>query len=80
MPIRNPFARRPGTVSQDEGARAVATTEDPSHPGFERVDTVGSKASSATSIRSVKSQDTGYYEMSGTYMPDVPKVQWGQVR
>jgi len=63
MPIRNPFARRPGPVVQDENLRPDG--EDPSHPGFERVDTVGSKASSGLSIRSVKSQDTGEYKMSG---------------
>jgi hypothetical protein len=34
-------------------------------PGFERVDTVGSKASSVLSIRSNKSQDNGEYKMSG---------------
>lgn len=43
-------------------------------PGFERVDTVGSKASSAFSIRSSRrSQDTGEYKMSGT-VPE--KVSW----
>lgn len=65
MPIRNPFARRPGSIAvvHDENLRP---DEDVSHPGFERVDTVGSKASSALSIRSAKSQDTGEYKMSGT--------------
>lgn len=67
MPIRNPFARRPGPISQDENAQPDA--EDPSHPGFERVDTIGSKASSALSIRSAKSQDTGDYKMSGRFPP-----------
>lgn len=67
MPIRNPFTRRPGgatvhEVSQDEN---VAPGRDVSHPGFERVDTVGSKASSAMSIRSSKSQDPGEYKLSG---------------
>lgn len=70
MPIRNPFARRPGAaVIQDEnvrpGSAAGSNHVDPAHPGFERVDTVGSKASSALSIRSSKSQDTGAYKMSG---------------
>ena len=66
MPIRNPFARRSGPVSQDENARTDTDAADnPSHPGFERVDTVGSKASSALSIRSSRSQDTGEYKMSG---------------
>jgi len=74
MPIRNPFARRPGPAAavQDENQRpdsaggTTTTTTDAAHPGFERVDTVGSKASSAFSIRSSrKSQDTGEYKMSG---------------
>ena len=70
MPIRNPFARRPGTlVIQDENQHpdSAAGSPDVAHPGFERVDTVGSKASSAFSIRSRKSQDTGEYKMSGKY-------------
>jgi hypothetical protein len=70
MPIRNPFARRPGPAAvQDEGSAAgTTTTTDAAHPGFERVDTVGSKASSAFSIRSSrKSQDTGEYKMSGMF-------------
>ena len=73
MPIRNPFARRPGALQQDEhqrpgSAASEATTTDAAHPGFERVDTVGSKASPAFSIRSSggrRSQDTGEYKMSG---------------
>lgn len=68
MPIRsfNPFAKRPGN---DENIRPeLLNPADASHPGFERVDTVGSKASSALSIRSAKSQDTGDYKMSGTHM------------
>lgn len=64
MPIRNPFARRPGSaVAVDDNAQLE---QNPSHPGFERVDTVGSKASSVMSIRSAKSHDTGEYKMSGT--------------
>ena len=59
MPIRNPFARRPGAgPAQDEGEQPGL---DNGPPGFERVDTIGSKAS----IRSGKSQDTGEYKMSG---------------
>lgn len=69
MPIRNPFARRPGAtaMAQDENSRpgSAAGEVDVAHPGFERVDTVGSKASSALSIRSRRSQDTGEYKMSG---------------
>lgn len=63
MPIRNPFARRPGP--QDEHLDP-ASAADIAHPGFERVDTVGSKASSVLSIHSRRSQDTGEYKMSGT--------------
>jgi len=70
MPIRNPFARvRPGlTIPADENARpdSDASHTDVAHPGFERVDTVGSKASSALSVRSSRSQDNGEYKMSGT--------------
>ncbi|KAL2020674.1 hypothetical protein VTK56DRAFT_8070 [Thermocarpiscus australiensis] len=80
MPIRNPFARRPGAIAiQDENRRpgSAAGNGDAAHPGFERVDTVGSKASSAFSIRSRKSQDTGEYKMSvvndsGVYLPPSP--------
>lgn len=83
MPIRNPFARRPGIiVTQDENVRPGSGGSDVSgvgigadanaaaHPGFERQDTVGSKAStsaSALSIRSRRSQDTGEYKMSGRF-------------
>ncbi|KAK3298889.1 uncharacterized protein B0H64DRAFT_85039 [Chaetomium fimeti] len=84
MPIRNPFARRPGpATAQDESSRpgsasGPTTSADAAHPGFERVDTVGSKASSAFSIRSSRpSQDTGEYKMSvvddsGVYLPPSP--------
>lgn len=65
MPIRNPFARRPGVVvSQEENLRPELANQ---CPGFERVDTVGSKASSVLSIRSARSQDTGEYKMSGMF-------------
>lgn len=86
MPIRNPFARRPGPAQvqaqQDENNTSnnsrpgSVQCEDPAHPGFEREDTVGSKASlsSAWSIRSGrKSQDTGEYKMSGTKNPSTPE-------
>ncbi|KAK6068663.1 hypothetical protein SCUP234_11066 [Seiridium cupressi] len=67
MPIRNPFARR---VGNDENLRPeLLSANDASHPGFERVDTVGSKASSALSIRSAKSHDNGDYKMS---VHDIP--------
>ncbi|CCC06240.1 hypothetical protein SMACR_00457 [Sordaria macrospora] len=81
MPIRNPFARRPGVaVTQDENIRpgSDAGNTDPAHPGFERVNTVGSRASSAFSIRSnKKGPDTGEYKMSvvndsGVYLPPSP--------
>lgn len=68
MPIRNPFAtlvanKRP---ANDENFRPdLLTVKDAAHPGFERVDTVGSKASSALSIRSAKDNDNGDYKMSG---------------
>ncbi|KAK4178616.1 hypothetical protein QBC36DRAFT_100508 [Triangularia setosa] len=85
MPIRNPFARRPPSVTvtaHDENSRpgsAAGNQKDSVvSPGFERVDTVGSKASSAFSIRSSRrSQDTGEYKMSvvndsGIYLPPSP--------
>lgn len=66
MPIRNPFARRPvGTNVHETPQDENVATRDVSHPGFERVDTVGSKASSSLSIRSARSQDTGEYKLSG---------------
>jgi hypothetical protein len=80
MPIRNPFARRPG-LAADENIRPQADI--PTTPGFERVDTVGSKASSVLSIRSSKSQDNGEYKMSvvndsGVYLPPSPTEEKGQ--
>jgi hypothetical protein len=59
MPIRNPFARRPGSaIVQDENQRPDST------PGFEKVDTVGSKSTPVLSIRS-QGRDNGEYKMSG---------------
>lgn len=73
MPIRNPFARR---QADDGGLRPNLSVEPAlkTPPGFERVDTVGSKASSAISISSRRSGDTGEYKMSvvndsGVYLP-----------
>lgn len=67
MPIRNPFVRRPGViVVTDENQRPTPV------PGFERVDTVGSKGSSVLSIRSTKGQDNGEYKMSGRLIPSWP--------
>ncbi|KAL7803410.1 hypothetical protein V8C44DRAFT_344299 [Trichoderma aethiopicum] len=82
MPIRNPFARRPGPLATANDS--TLADQERSHSGFERVDTVGSKASSALSIRSARSQDTGEYKMSvvndsGVYLPPSPseeKSQW----
>ncbi|KAL2759139.1 hypothetical protein ACRALDRAFT_1075410 [Sodiomyces alcalophilus JCM 7366] len=85
MPIRNPFTRRqgPGVVVNDENAD-LGDGQNPSHPGFEKQDTVGSKSSSALSIRSSRSHDTGEYKMSvvndsGVYLPPSPteeKKRW----
>lgn len=59
MPIRNPFTRRPGSVVvQDENQRPDTA------PGFEKVDTVGSKSKPVLSIRS-QGHDNGEYKMSG---------------
>lgn len=67
MPIRNPFTRR----QADDGALRPSLNVEPGHqkttPGFERIDTVGSKASSSISISSRQSQDKGEYKMSGTH-------------
>ena len=59
MPIRNPFARRPG--ASDNNAQTTDA------PGFERVDTVGSgsRSTSVLSISTTRSHDTGEYKMSG---------------
>ncbi|KAH7162988.1 hypothetical protein B0J13DRAFT_26146 [Dactylonectria estremocensis] len=82
MPIRNPFVRRPGIVVVTE--ENVGLEQDaPNVPGFERVDTVGSKASSVLSIRSTKGRDTGEYKMSvvndsGVYLPPSPTEDKGQ--
>ncbi|KAL6858379.1 hypothetical protein J3F83DRAFT_355563 [Trichoderma novae-zelandiae] len=78
MPIRNPFARRPGVLATADDN--VPIDQERSSPGFERVDTVGSKASSALSIRSARSQDTGEYKMSvvndsGVYLPPSPSEE-----
>jgi len=60
MPIRNPFAKRPGLSNGLDPEPEVEN-----RPSFERVDTVGSKASSALSINSGKSQEPAEYKMSG---------------
>lgn len=60
MPIRNPFARRP--VLPDEHPQPAEHQD--AHCGFERVVTVGTKASSLSACSS-QSHDTGEYKMSG---------------
>ncbi|KAI1115224.1 hypothetical protein F5Y14DRAFT_140091 [Nemania sp. NC0429] len=86
MPIRNPFARRPLLVTtdvvNDENARPAAHIPKDSHGGFERVDIVGSRTSSAWSIQSTKSRDNGDYKMSvvndsGVYLPPSPTDEKG---
>ncbi|KAI1197501.1 hypothetical protein F5X97DRAFT_176343 [Nemania serpens] len=87
MPIRNPFARRPlvvpgADVANDENARPTAHITKDSHSGFERVDIVGSRTSSAWSIHSTKGRDNGDYKMSvvndsGVYLPPSPTDEKG---
>ncbi|RYP56230.1 hypothetical protein DL771_012017 [Monosporascus sp. 5C6A] len=74
--IRIPFTNRRLNVSeaQDEAERPGMPASKDSHSGFERVEIMGSKASSALSIRSSKSRDNGDYKMSvvndsGVYLP-----------
>ncbi|KAH9891533.1 hypothetical protein F4778DRAFT_751991 [Xylariomycetidae sp. FL2044] len=81
--IRNPFAKRNGTdpVTNENVRPSLMITRDAQH-GFEQVGTVGSRASSAWSIRSAKSQDTGDYKMSvvndsGVYLPPSPVEEKG---
>ncbi|KAJ4394164.1 hypothetical protein N0V93_003381 [Gnomoniopsis smithogilvyi] len=79
MPIRNPFTRR----QADDGALRPPLNIQPGQktpPGFERIDTVGSKASSSISISSRQSQDKGEYKMSvvndsGVYLPPSPTAE-----
>jgi len=75
MPIRNPFAKRLVPDVQNENVRPELSRDASS--GFERVDTVGSKASSVLSLRSKSSQDTGDYKLSvvndsGVFIPPSP--------
>ncbi|CAJ2513322.1 Uu.00g014410.m01.CDS01 [Anthostomella pinea] len=83
MPIRNPFAKRPGALEvNDENIRPGLLSPKDASAGFERVDTVGSRASSAWSIRSGRSQDNGDYKMSvvndsGVYLPPSPIEEKG---
>ena len=68
MPIRNPFAKRPdiqtGLAPGVENVRPLSQNGT-RPPAFEKVDTTGSKASSAMSIHSQKSQEPVEYKMSG---------------
>ena len=67
MPIRIPFTRRPNAPEvNDETERPGLAVPKVSNPGFERVETMGSRASSVLSIRTSKSRDNGDYKMSGT--------------
>ncbi|KAI1180513.1 hypothetical protein F4777DRAFT_528207 [Nemania sp. FL0916] len=87
MPLRNPFARRPflntgADAVNDENLHPAAQAQKDSHSGFERVDTVGSRTSSAWSIHSTKSRDNGDYKMSvvndsGVYLPPSPTDEKG---
>jgi len=84
MPIRNPFAKRPdvqtGLQPYEEGIRPLS--QNGTRPAFEKVDTMGSKGSSATSITSSKSQEPVEYKMSvvndsGVYLPPSPPEKKG---
>lgn len=70
MPMRNPFVRRPGVVIPSQ-------QQDSAHLGFERVDTIGSKAS-ILSLRSDKSNEPVQYEMSGKWLSSWPVCPFGQ--
>ncbi|KAI1814736.1 hypothetical protein GGS20DRAFT_547151 [Poronia punctata] len=86
MPIRNPFAKRPFLTTgadavNDENVRPGTVPQKDSSGGFERVDIVGSRASSSWSIRT-KKEDTGDYKMSvvndsGVYLPPSPTEEKG---
>jgi len=80
MPIRNPFAKRPDIQTglqppSEDYVRPLS--QNGTRPTFEKVDTVGSKASSAMSIKSSRSQEPAEYKMSvvndsGVYLPPSP--------
>lgn len=66
MPIRNPFARRE-PPQNGQPYEENAPVQNGTRPTFEKVDTVGSKTSSALSISSKQSQEPPEYKMSGMY-------------
>lgn len=79
MPIRNPFTKRTdvqtGVVPYEDGVRPLS--QNGTRPTFEKVDTMGSKGSSAMSISSKQSQEPVEYKMSvvndsGVYLPPSP--------
>lgn len=78
MPIRNPFAKRTevqGLQPYEESVRPLS--QNGTRPTFEKVDTTGSKASSALSIRSNQESVPVEYKMSvvndsGVYLPPSP--------
>ena len=70
MPIRNPFAKRADvqTGLQPPSEDYVRpSSQNGTRPTFEKVDTIGSKSSSAMSIKSGKSQEPAEYKMSGMW-------------
>ncbi|KAG9231591.1 hypothetical protein BJ875DRAFT_486874 [Amylocarpus encephaloides] len=74
MPIRNPFAKR---TEVQTGLQPPEEHSNNVRPSFEKVDTTGSKSSSALSISSKKSQEPVEYKMSvvndsGVYLPPSP--------
>jgi len=78
MPIRNPFAKRPGV---NTGLDPLSDEQNVVRPTFEKVDTVGSKTS-AMSIDGGKSQEPAEYKMSvvndsGVYLPPSPPEKKG---
>jgi len=80
MPIRNPFAKR---TDVQTGLQAPSEdyvrplSQNATRPTFEKIDTYGSKSSSAMSIKSSQSQEPVEYKMSvvndsGVYLPPSP--------
>jgi hypothetical protein len=77
MPTWNPFRDRKevhtGLYPPDENVRPLS--QNGTRPAFEKVDTTGSKSSSAMSITSKKSQDPVEYKMSGMWQLRI-QVMW----